>query len=295
MAKAQIRMILLITAAAGMLSACVDGLGTTASVGTTSSVKAGSTRIVTRDIEAPEVFQTTAVAQWDGRPSLGGVWIAAPRITDPERVIIRNPANGEFVIGTLFRRAAAGDGLQLSSDAAQALDIKAATAVTLDVTALRRADGSGAVDPSRPLLDSAEAVGRGPADDFAAASLAAAQDAQRLQIPATPVLGTTRPTGTAAVGAQNARATAPTATAAPTAAATAKTASGGMAIQLGIFSLEANAQRARQLAQKAGLAADIKRETSQGKALWSVSARGSAADLTKVKALGFPDAYFLKR
>lgn len=289
MAKAQIRMILLITAAAGMLSACVDGLGTTASVGTTSSAKAGSTRIVTRDIEAPEVFQTTAVAQWDGRPSLGGVWIAAPRITDPERVIIRNPANGKFVIGTLFRRAAAGDGLQLSSDAAQALDIKAATAVTLDVTALRRADGSGAVDPSRPLLDSAEAVGRGPADDFAAASLAAAQDAQRLQIPATPVLGTTRPTGTAAVGAQNARATA------PTAAATAKTASGGMAIQLGIFSLEANAQRARQLAQKAGLAADIKRETSQGKALWSVSARGSAADLTKVKALGFPDAYFLKR
>lgn len=283
MAKAQIRMILLITAAAGMLSACVDGLGTTTSLGGTLG-NTGSTRIVTRDIEAPEVFQTTAMAQWDGRPSLGGVWIAAPRINDPERVIIRNPANGKFVIGTLFRRAAAGDGMQLSSDAAQALDIKAATAVTLDVTALRRADGGGAVDPSRPLLDSAEAIGGGPVDEFAAASLAAAQDAQRLQIPATPVLGSnTRPAGAAPVAVQSAPATAPA------------QAASGQPIQLGIFSLEANAQRARQLAAKAGLTTDIKRETSQGKTLWSVSARGSAADLTKVKALGFPDAYFLKR
>lgn len=281
MAKAQIRMILLITAAAGMLSACVDGLGTTTSLGGTLG-NTGSTRIVTRDIEAPEVFQTTAMAQWDGRPSLGGVWIAAPRINDPERVIIRNPANGKFVIGTLFRRAAAGEGMQLSSDAAQALDIKAATAVTLDVTALRRADGGGAVDPSRPLLDSAETIGGGPVDEFAAASLAAAQDAQRLQIPATPVLGgNTRPAGAAPVAAQSAPAPAQAAS--------------GQPIQLGIFSLEANAQRARQLAAKAGLTTDIKRETSQGKTLWSVSARGSAADLTKVKALGFPDAYFLKR
>lgn len=278
MAKAEIRMILLITAAAGMLSACVDGLGTTTSSGGTLG-NSSSTRIVTRDIEAPEVFQTTAMAQWDGRPSLGGVWIAAPRTTDPERVIIRNRANGKFVIGTLFRRAVAGDGMQLSSDAAQALDIKAATAVSLDVTALRRADGSASVDPNRPLLDSAEAIGGGPADAIAAASLAAAQDAQRLQIPATPVLGNSVRASAAPLATQN---------------TIAKTAN-GLPIQLGIFSLESNAQRARQLAKNAGLSAEIKRETSQGKPLWSVSARGSAADLTKVKALGFPDAYFLKR
>lgn len=280
MAMAQIRIIFLITAAAGMLTACVGGLNTASLSGSSSN---GSTRIVTRDIEAPEVFQTVAMAQWDGRPSLGGVWIAAPRIADPERVIIRNPANGKFVIGTLFRRAAAGDGMQLSSDAAQALDIKAATAVKLDVTALRRADGSAPTDPSRPLLDSAEGIGTGPADEIAAASLAAAQDAQRVQIPATPVLGEARAASVASVAPAAAR---------PAAPAKANT---GAPIQLGIFSLEANAQRARQLAAKAGLTADIKRETSQGKALWSVTARGSAADLTKVKALGFPDAYFLKR
>lgn len=274
MAMAQIRIILLMTAAAGMLTACVGGLHTPSLSGSSSN---GATRIVTRDIEAPDVFQTVTVAQWDGRPSLGGVWIAAPRIAEPERVIIRNPANGKFVIGTLFRRAAAGDGMQLSSDAAQALDVKAATAVRLDVTALRRADGGAPINPSRPLLDSAEGIGTGPADHVAAASLAAAQDAQRLQLPATPVLGDAR-----------------AASVAPATAQPAKTHSGAP-IQLGIFSLEANAQRARQLAAKAGLTADIKRETSQGKALWSVSARGSAADLAKVKALGFPDAYFLKR
>ncbi len=277
MAMAQIRIILLMTAAAGMLTACVGGLNTPSLSGSSSN---GATRIVTRDIEAPDVFQTVAMAQWDGRPSLGGVWIAVPRIAEPERVIIRNPANGKFVIGTLFRRAAAGDGMQLSSDAAQALDVKAETAVRLDVTALRRADGGAPINPSRPLLDSAEGIGTGPADHVAAASLAAAQDAQRLQLPATPVLGDAR-----AASVVNA---------APATAQPTKTHSGAP-IQLGIFSLEANAQRARQLAAKAGLTADIKRETSQGKALWSVTARGSAADLAKVKALGFPDAYFLKR
>lgn len=279
MAMAQIRILLLITAAASVLTACVGGLNSSSLSGSSSN---GATRIVTRDIEAPDVFQTVATAQWDGRPSLGGVWIAAPRIADPERVIIRNTANGKFVIGTLFRRASAGEEMQLSSDAAQALDIKAATPVRLDVTALRRADDGASVDPSRPLLDSAEGIGTGPVDEVAAASLAAAQDAQRMQLPATPVLG----------GTSVAAVTARSATPAPT--TTAKTTTGAP-IQLGIFSLEANAQRARQLAVKAGLTADIKRETSQGKTLWSVTARGSAADLTKVKSLGFPDAYFLKR
>jgi hypothetical protein len=56
------------------------------------------------DVEAPEVFDITDAGLWDGRPSLGGVWVAHPDATDPERVMIRNTETGSFVIGALFRR-----------------------------------------------------------------------------------------------------------------------------------------------------------------------------------------------
>ena len=58
-----------------------------------------STRLVERDVEAPEIFSATDQGLWDGRPSLGGVWVAHPDVTEPERVIVRNEANGKFVIG----------------------------------------------------------------------------------------------------------------------------------------------------------------------------------------------------
>ena len=63
---------------------------------------ATTARLVERDVEAPDVFQVTETGLWDGRPSLGGVWVAHPDVKDPERVIIRNQANGKFVIGALF-------------------------------------------------------------------------------------------------------------------------------------------------------------------------------------------------
>ena len=85
-------------------------------------------------------FQSPKHGLWDGRPSLGGVWVAHPDVTDPERVIIRNQANGKFVIGALFRRERDNPGprLQVSSDAAAALEMLAGAPSTLNVTALRR-------------------------------------------------------------------------------------------------------------------------------------------------------------
>ncbi|WP_444462584.1 hypothetical protein [Rhodobacter capsulatus] len=99
-----------------------------------------SARIVERDVEAPEVFSANDEGLWDGRPSLGGVWVAHPTVKDPERVIIRNPANGKFVIGALFRRERENPGpkLQVSSDAAAALDMLAGAPTKLSVVALRR-------------------------------------------------------------------------------------------------------------------------------------------------------------
>ena len=86
-----------------------------------------TTKTTERDVEAPEVFSATENGLWDGRPSLGGVWVAHPDVKEPERVIIRNKTNGSFVVGALFRRARdiPGPRLQISSDAADALGMLA--------------------------------------------------------------------------------------------------------------------------------------------------------------------------
>src|SRR6056297_295869 len=106
-----------------------------------------SVKLVERDVEAPDVFQVTDMGLWDGRPSLGGVWVAHPDVKEPERVIIRNTSNSKFVIGALFRRERENPGpvLQVSSDAASALGMLAGAPSQLNVTALRREE---APDPA---------------------------------------------------------------------------------------------------------------------------------------------------
>ena len=98
------------------------------------------TNLVERDFEAPDVVNISEAGLWDGRPSLGGIWVAHPDAKDPEKVIIRNPQNRKFVIGALFRRERefSGPSLQLSSDAADALGILAGQPTNVSVVALRR-------------------------------------------------------------------------------------------------------------------------------------------------------------
>ena len=114
-----------------------------------------SVKIVDRDVEAPEVFYVKYNKLWDGCPSLGGVWVAYPQGKDPERVIIRNPANGKFVIGALFQRSAQmpGPKLQLSSNAASALGILAGQPTLVDVTALCRQEAAAPKpDAKKPIV-----------------------------------------------------------------------------------------------------------------------------------------------
>lgn len=103
------------------------------------AVGSDATQLVERDTEAPEIFRTEDSALWDGRPSLGGIWVAAPGVTEPERVIMR-AANGKSVVGALFKRERANPGpaLQLSSEAAAALGILAGAPTVIEVVALRR-------------------------------------------------------------------------------------------------------------------------------------------------------------
>ncbi len=91
-------------------------------------------------VERPDVFAVTEAGLWDGRPSLGGVWVAHPDVTQPERVAIKNPSNKKSITGALFRRERSlpGPALQLSSEAAEELGILAGSPTEVQVVALRR-------------------------------------------------------------------------------------------------------------------------------------------------------------
>ena len=265
---------------ANPFAAAPDAGTGTATTDAATVVPATSVKLVDRDVEAPEVFQDTDQALWDGRPSLGGVWVASPDAVDPERVILRNEANGKFVIGALFRRERDNPGpkLQISSDAADALGILAGEPVRINVTALRREEAAQvAPAATQPILDTAETVETTIIDPVAAAASTAIDAAEA------------KPNPQDTVAAQP---VAPVITTTDTTTAT-PAASGDRLYQVGIFSVEDNANRAVKTLKKAGIAASVSREENQGKPFWSVTARGDAALLAKIKAAGFTDAYQL--
>lgn len=160
---------------AGCQTANVGGDATRAAAPDTS------VQLIERDVEAPEVFQVSERALWDGRPSLGGVWVASPDVTEPERVIIRDEATGKFVIGALFRRERVSPGppLQLSSDAAIALGVLAGTPVTLEVVALRRQE---VPDPAAPPVAAAPAPVSAAPEVADEASAADAPQGDRVEV-----------------------------------------------------------------------------------------------------------------
>lgn len=265
------------------LASCEEGFqlpfGTDAQSDLAAVAASGTTELVERDIEAPEIFQVNEEGLWDGRPSLGGVWVAHPDVADPERVIIRNEANGQFVIGALFRREAANPGpaLQVSSDAAEALGMLAGAPATLNVTALRREEAAVPADT-------------GPIADFETAETVVPTSPDA--VTATPL---DAPAGDPIASAAEALATATPPPPPPAAASSLQR----PFIQIGLFSVEANADRAAAQMTGAGLAARVVPGETQGSAFWRVivgpaaseTARGAALD--QVKALGYPDAYFV--
>lgn len=297
------RLMLAVTAAA-LLTGCQEGSGllagkpkadandaAAAEPGAKPPVAgAKSVKLVDRDVEAPQIFQATDQALWDGRPSLGGVWVASPDAKDPERVILRNPANGKFVIGALFRRERdnPGPALQISSDAAAALGLLAGQPAKISVIALRREEAPQvAPNANKPILDAAETVATETLDPIpgAAAAINRAEDKPaKGGKPVAPAIATA-PIASAPIATAKPAAPAPKAPVA--------TSKGGL-IQIGIFSVEANAKRAADTLKAAGIAADIRSETAQGKSFWSVTTRGDKAVLAKIKQAGFKDAYFLK-
>ena len=250
-----------------------------------SPKKGAAIKTVERDIEAPDVFSASEAGLWDGRPSLGGVWVAHPDVTDPERVIIRNTANDKFVVGALFRRERdiPGPRLQISSDAAEALGMLAGAPVDLNVTALRKEEVAIAPEAAPPEVE-AEAV--------AAPSEVTATTLDPIQSAAA-AIEAPRP------GIQPAaRATpAPTPVAATAAARAATSRLSKPFIQIGIFSVQANATRTAKQMRGAGIIPTIKTFERDGKPFWRVVVGPAATSgerselLSKIKTEGFTDAY----
>lgn len=271
------RLALLLTATLA-LGACQDGqsfLDSFKKPQSGSTATATSTKLVERDVEAPDVFQVTDKGLWDGRPSLGGVWVAHSDVTDPERVIIRNETNGKFVIGALFKREATapGPGIQVSSDAAEALGMLAGSPVELNVTALRREEVAQEPETVATIAET-ETIAAAPLDDPIADAAATLDAMDAPAAPATPVAK-------------------PAAPAAPKVAS----ALDKPFLQIGIFSVEANAKRTVDMLGSQGIVAMVKPGTSNGKSFWRVivGPAGSSAErkalLEKVKKAGFTDAY----
>ncbi len=282
------------------LTACEDGelfdkplfsgnKGDQAATDAAGTAVAGAT--IERDVEAPEVFQKTDQGLWDGRPSLGGVWIAHPDVTDPERVIIRNEKNGKSIIGALFRRERENPGprFQLSSDAASELGMLAGAPISLNVTAMRRE----VVQITPPPAETVETI-EAP-EEIAQATIAAPETPNADPLTAIAASAIEAATSTPATATPS-TGTAPTKPAVSSAPAKASSLSKPF-IQIGIFSVQSNANSTADLLRKAGVIPTIKTFTSSGKKYWRVvvgpaaNSSGRKALLKKVQGLGFGDAY----
>jgi cell division septation protein DedD len=253
----------------------------------TGSKPGQSTKLVERDVEAPDVFQVTEAGLWDGRPSLGGVWVAHPEVSDPQRVIIRNSANGKFVIGALFRREREipGPRIQASSDAAAALGMLAGAPVELNITALIRESVPDEQEVKATVEDTSDTISETTLDPIAGA--AAAIDASEPVAP--PTVSDSDVAAAATVAAPK-----PKAKPKPKSSSLDKP-----YIQIGIFNVKANAEQTANQMRSAGMVPTVFEQSSNGKPFWRVvvgpaqnKSEGTAL-LKQVKSAGFSDAYFV--
>ncbi len=231
-----------------------------------------------RDVVRSDLFSVTEAAMWDGRPTFGGVWVAYTGDIQPERVRITNRDNGKTVIGALFRREreTPGPAIQLSADAASALNVVAGTSVQLTVTALRR-EATPEVAPAPE-----------PAAAETPASTPAAHDETAAE--ARPV---SRPAAAAAAAPA-------TISEAPIAAAPATAPEGAPSrpyAQVGTFASQSNANDLVTILGTNGVTAGVRQVEVDGRTLYRViagpaeSAASLATLIAKLKELGYSDAF----
>lgn len=257
------------------LAACEQGAG----IGATSSpapALGGTT--IEQDVERPDIFSVTENALWDGRPSLGGVWVAYPEHTDPERVVITNVATGESVIGALFRRERENPGpaIQLSSDAASAIGVLAGSPTEISIVVLRRET----IEIAPPEAPETEPVSIGEIVEEVLSD--------------TPIPAPSGETVTPPVPRETA---APVEIAPAVAPVAAGPAPSKPYIQIGTFSSEQNAKDLVAILANEGVQAEVRTNTSGERTLYRVVSGPSSTRAERnerlriIKSLGFTDAF----
>ncbi|MEO1641463.1 MAG: SPOR domain-containing protein [Pseudomonadota bacterium] len=280
----------------------------------------GQTPTPGQDVERPDIFEVTDRGLWDGRPSLGGVWVAHPDAVDPDRVVIRNTENGRSIVGALFRRERENPGplLQVSSDAAEALGLLAGAPTELNVVVLRREEVAVPEEEVNPVVASLEAPVTVEAETLEPAETEASAEADdsngagavAVVLPPAVEAATAAVEAAAETTEAAAEATAAAATAATEPAADAAEESVDISAvlapapaplppnttaQIGIFSVEANAGSAAQTIIAAGIQAAVLPEEVGGRTVWRVVAGplSDASQITQLKELGFVDAFII--
>ncbi len=314
------------------LAACDENGGVAFPGGASSSAQTSigvplQTTTTEKDVERPDIFEVNDRGLWDGRPSLGGAWVAHPDVKEPERALIRNTATGETVVGALFRRERENPGplLQISSDVAEELGVLPGAPTELYVVALRRQEVTEAVEGEEPVeanpvvADLAnpvnvEATPLEPAAATAGATAEtagnAAETAVAVALPAatavaaaaTPDTGDTDddivevnlPPAEPTVQADQSE-TAPVAAVVALPAATT-----GPRFQIGVFSVEPNAENAGALLRNAGIPTSVVAQDAGGRVVWLVVSSPAEDDanadatLARIKEAGFVDAVLIE-
>lgn len=260
------------------LAACEQDVGIGAA--SLSAPALGGTTIE-QDVERPDIFSVTENALWDGRPSLGGVWVAYPEHLDPERVVITNVATGESVIGALFRRERENPGpaIQLSSDAASAIGVLAGNPTEISIVVLRRETIEIAPPEPEPAPET-EPVSIGEIVEEVLSD--------------TPIPTPSGETVTPPVPRETATPAEITPVVAPVATGPAPS---KPYIQIGTFSSEQNAKDLVEILANEGVQAEVRTNTSGERTLYRVVSGPSSTRAERnerlriIKSLGFTDAF----
>ena len=206
------------------------------------SDKAKSSNVIAENNldEKPTILNISASVIWDGSQSLGGNWISHPDVNSPERVLIKNNANGKLVLGAIFQQTKSikrGSAI-ISSDAARALGISKNEETEVYIVAVRETKNTETTQ--KPVN-----------------TLAEKNIENKIKL--------TKPF-----------------------------------IQVGIFGVENNATKTRDILFQLGVPINTFEFEIKGKPYWRVVAGPASTSqikqnmLTTIKSAGFTDAYFVK-
>ncbi|MGR3485258.1 MAG: SPOR domain-containing protein [Paracoccaceae bacterium] len=276
--------------------------------GTAPDTEVAASRAIARDVEAPEIFQSRARAVWTGEPSLTGVWVASAEVDEPGRAIIRDVRSDRFVVGSLFYRATiqGAPPLIVSEEAAAALGMQAGQQATLDVVALRRAEGADVAVPDAPPAEAIPLPTGAPADGPTDATVTApgpmppVTSASVTPASGAPVPSATGPRlGTGLLDPLGDLSLAPGPAIGLPQAPVPAAAPARPWVQIGLFAQRGNADASAERLRAQGLPVSIETGAGGGRPLYRVivgpaaSAAARDANLAAARGAGFADAYLV--